>query len=139
MSNKNLIIVFAVLLIAAAIIYFPSGDKTERTFKTNLVEVDTSAISEIVISPKSMNGESFKIFKADNQWNVTLASGKTAIVPKDKAERLIDQIMTIKPLRLAGRSKSKWSEFEVDSSATRVIVKEGNSTTLDIMIGKFLF
>ena len=31
------------------------------------------------------------------------------------------------------------TEFEVDSSATRVIVKEGGNTTLDIMIGKFLF
>jgi len=140
MSNKTLIIILAVLAVIAVIIYFPSGEKTERSFKTNLVDIDTSAVTEIVISPKSMNGKSYKVFKEGNGWKVTLENGKTAIVPNDKAKRLIEQILTIKPKRLAGRSKSKWAEFEVDdSSATRVIVKEGGSTTLDIMIGKFLF
>ncbi len=139
MSNKILAILLILFVIIAVIVYFPSGNKTERTFRTELVDVDTSAISEIIISPKSMNGDSFRIFKENSQWNVTLANNKTAIVPREKAERLTEQILTIKPVRLAGRSKSKWSEFEVDSSATRVVVKEGNTTTLDILIGKFLF
>ena len=139
MSNKILAILLILFVIIAVIVYFPSGNKTERTFRTELVDVDTSAISEIIISPKSMNGDSFRIFKENSQWNVTLANNKTAIVPREKAERLTEQILTIKPVRLAGRSKSKWPEFEVDSSATRVVVKEGNTTTLDILIGKFLF
>mgnify|MGYP002639996214 CR=1 FL=1 len=139
MSNKILAILFVVIAVIAVIVYFPSGNKTERTFRTELVEIDTSAVSEIIISPKSMNGDSFRIFKANSQWNVTLADGKSVIVPKEKVDRLIDQILTIKPLRLAARSKSKWSEFEVDTAATRVVVKEGGSTALDIMIGKFLF
>lgn len=139
MSNKTLVIILAVLAVIAVIIYFPSGSRTERSFKTNLVDIDSSAVTEIIISPKSMNGKSFKVFKDGNGWKVTLENGKTAVVPNDKAKRLIEQILTIKPKRLAGRSKAKWSEFEVDSSATRVVVKEGGNTTLDIMIGKFLF
>lgn len=139
MSNKSLIIVFVVLVIAAVIIYFPSSEKTERTFKTELVEVDTATISEIVISPKKLNGGSYKIFRENEGWNIDLVNGKTVSVPKEKADRLIDQILSIKPLRLASRSKSKWTEFEVDSAATRVVVKEGSTTTLDVMIGKFLF
>lgn len=139
MSNKILAILLILFVIIAVIVYFPSGNKTERTFRTELVDVDTSAISEIIISPKSMNGNSFRIFKENSQWNVTLANNKTAIVPREKSERLIEQILSIKPVRLAGRTKSKWSEFEVDSSATRVVIKEGNTTTLNILIGKFLF
>ena len=139
MSNKKLIIVFVVLVVAAVIIYFPSSEKTERTFKTELVDVDTSAISEIVISPKKLNGGSYKIFKENDIWKSDLENGKTVSVPKEKADRLIDQILSIKPLRLASRSKSKWAEFEVDTSATRLVVKEGSTTTLDVMIGKFLF
>jgi len=139
MSSKKLLIVLAVLAVIAVIVYFPSGSKTERSFKTSLVDIDTSAVTEIIISPKSMNGKSYKVFKEGNGWKVTLENGKTATVPNDKAKRLIEQILTIKPKRLAGRSKAKWSEFEVDSSATRIVVKEGGSTTLDIMIGKFLF
>lgn len=139
MSNKNLIIIFILLVIAAVIIYFPSSDKNERTFKTELVEVDTSAISEIVFYPKTLNGGYYKVYRDDKNWKVTLENGKIASVPKDKADRLIEQILSIKPLRLAGRSKAQWTEFEVDSLATRVVVKEGNSTTLDIMVGKFLF
>lgn len=139
MSNKNLIIIFILLVIAAVIIYFPSSDKNERTFKTELVEVDTSAISEIVFYPKTLNGGYYKVYRDDKSWKVTLENGKIASVPKDKADRLIEQILSIKPLRLAGRSKAQWTEFEVDSLATRVVVKEGNSTTLDIMVGKFLF
>jgi hypothetical protein len=139
MSNRILGILFIVIAVIAVIVYFPSGDKTERTFRTELMDVDTSAISEIIISPKSMNGESFRIFKANSQWNVTLANEKTAVVPREKTDGLIKQILSIKPVRLASRNKVKWAEFEVDSSATRVIVKEGGDTTLDIMIGKFLF
>lgn len=139
MSNKILGILLILFVVIAVIVYFPSGNKTERTFRTELVDIDTSAISEIIISPKSMNGDSFRIFKENDKWNITLADNKTAVVPIDKAESLINQILTIVPKRLAGRSKSKWAEFEVDSSATRLIVKEGSSTTLDIMIGKFLF
>ncbi len=139
MSNKKLLIVLAILAVIAIIVYFPSGSKTERSFKTSLVDIDTSAVTEIIISPKSMNGKSYKIFKEGTGWKITLENGKTATVPNDKAKRLIEQILTIKPKRLAGRSKAKWSEFEVDSSATRLVVKEGGSTTLDIMIGKFLF
>ncbi len=139
MSNKILMILLVVLAVAAIIIYFPSDNKSERTFKTELVDIDTSVVNEIIISPKSMNGGSFRLFKDDNRWKVTLPEGKTASVPKQKAERLIDQITSIQPKRLAARSKTKWSEFEVDSSATRVVVKEGGGTTLDILIGKFLF
>jgi len=139
MSNKILAVLFVVIAVITIIVYFPSGNKTERTFRTELVEIDTSAVSEIIISPKSMNGESFRIFKSDNIWNVTLADDKTANVPKEKVDRLLGQLLEIKPLRLAARSKSKWSEFEVDSTATRVVVKEDGSNVLDIVIGKFLF
>ena len=115
MSNKILGIFFIVIAVIAVIVYFPSGDKTERTFRTELMDVDTSAISEIIISPKSMNGESFRIFKANSQWNVTLPNEKTAVVPMEKIDELIKQILSIKPVRLAARSKVKWAEFEVDS------------------------
>ena len=72
MSNKILVILLVVLAVAAIIIYFPSDNKSERTFKTELVDIDTSVVNEIIISPKSMNGGSFRLFKDDNRWKVTL-------------------------------------------------------------------
>ncbi len=47
--------------------------------------------------------------------------------------------MQVKPKRLAARGESKWAEFQVDSSGTRVQVFEGDDKTLDIIFGRFSY
>ena len=50
----------------------------------------------------------------------------------------LDELLNLKADRLVARSEEKWPEFHVnDSLGTRVLVKEGKKTTLDMIIGRF--
>ncbi len=139
-SNKTLWIVFTVLLIAAILIFSSESTKKERTFNTDIVSVDTSSVTEILLYPKGQKGKEVKLAKAGNKWEVTTENGKKYKVPFAKIKNLFVQILRIKPKRLAARSKDKFAKYQVlDSAATRVVVKEGSKEALNLIIGKFSF
>jgi Domain of unknown function (DUF4340) len=136
-SNRLLSFVFAVLLIAAVIIFFFDSGKNERTFREVLVDFDTTAVTQIFIYSKANNFKPTKIFKQDGNWFVELKNGKTASVSSQKITQTYTELLAIVPKRLVARNKDKWGEFQVDSSGTRVQVFEGDDTVLDIIIGRF--
>lgn len=138
-SNKTLWIIFAILLIAVALIFTTESTKQERSFKKDLVSIDTSAITSISIFPKSKPGTEVKLLKNDGVWKVFAESGNNYTVPNFKMKNLFGELIKIKPKRVAARSKSKWAEYEVDSSATRVVVNESGNEVLNLIIGKFAF
>ena len=135
-SNIKLGIILTVLIVIVTIMFVTDG-KNERTFKENLVDIDTSKISEISIYSKA-HGE-VKLLKTNNLWKVKLTGDKSSAVPESKMISLFNQLLEIKPKRLAARNENKWKDFKVDSSGTRVIVKEGGNTSLDLIIGRFAF
>lgn len=138
-SNKTLWITFAILLIAVVLIFTTESTKKERSFKKELVSVDTSAITSISIFPKSKPGQEVRLLKNDGIWNVFSENGKSYTVPNFKIKNLFGELTKIKPKRVAARSKSKWAEYEVDSAATRVVVNESGTEVLNLVIGKFAF
>ena len=139
MNNKTLVIIFGILLLIAAYMFFFQSGKHERTFREVLVDIDTSVVTEIIIQPKSKEHNEFKIFKEDNNWKVTLPSGGTANVSAKQMTNLFSQLLAIQPKRLAARDEDKWNELQVDSTGSRVQVFEGSDQTLDLMIGRFSF
>ncbi|MBZ0179335.1 MAG: DUF4340 domain-containing protein [Melioribacteraceae bacterium] len=137
-STKKLALIFSVLAIVVLLIFiFDSGQ--DRTFRDKLVEIDTAAVSQIVIYPKSQPGTDVTLFKEEGDWKVRLESGKVVNVPKTKIDNLIQQLISLKPIRLTAKSKDKWEELQVGESATRVEVYEDSDCTLDLVIGKFSF
>lgn len=138
-SNKTLAAVFGILVLVVLFIFVFDTGKNERTFRDELVDIDTSAVTEIKIYPKSENGSEIRLFIDDDKWNVTLPGGKTVSAPESKIKNLFSQLLSIKPKRLAARGEKKWSEYEVDSSGTVVQVFEGGSKALDLVIGRFAF
>ena len=137
-SNKKLAIVFGVLLVLV-IIFFVTDGKNERTFRTELVSIDTASVSEILIYPRSNEYKEVKLFKSQDSWKVVLNDGKEVPAPDSKIENLLNSLIGIKPNRLAARGQEKWHEFEVDSVGTRVKVLESGDVTLDIILGRFAF
>jgi hypothetical protein len=138
-SNKTLWLVFGVLLIVVVLIFTTESTKKERSFKTDIVSVDTSAVTSFSIFPKSKPGEEVKFLRDGSFWKVTGASGKTFTAASFKIKNLLGELTRIKPKRVAARSQSKWAEYQVDSAATRVVVNEDGSEVLDLIIGKFAF
>ena len=138
-SNKQLGIVFAALLVILVIFLITDSGKNERTFREELVNIDTSAVSEIKLYPRAADYQEVRLFSDEGDWKVVLTSGDTVKVPKSKIKNLLNMILTIEPKRLAARGSDKWQSFEVDSTGTRVEVYEGDDLTLDIIIGRFAF
>lgn len=139
MNNKLLAIIFGILLILGILIFVFFEENNERTFRGVLVDVDTSAVTEILIYPKSQNHKEVKLFKDENNWRVTLPSGRSAKVTPQRITSLFDQLLAIKPKRLAARDESKWNELQVDSTGSRVKVFQGSKLALDLVIGRFSF
>lgn len=139
-SNKILWIIFGLLLVGTILIFTTESTKKERSFKKNIVQIDTSKVTEILISPKTNKDNEVKLVKSGNNWNVITEGGKQYLVPKSKIINLFNQLMIIKPKRLASRSKEKFNEYEVnDSTSTRIVVSEGSNKVLNLIIGKFAF
>lgn len=138
-SNKQLGIVFVVLLVIVVIFWATDSGKNERTFRDKLVSIDTSAVTEIKLYPRSDNYEEVRLFRYEGKWKLNLTPEKMVDVPESKIRNLLNQLLKIKPKRLAARGTEKWQSFEVDSTGTRVAVYEGDDLTLDIIIGRFAF
>jgi hypothetical protein len=139
MNNKTLGIIFGGLILIAAAIYIFQGGESERTFREVLVDIDTTAVTEILIYPKSHKPNEVKLYKENNEWRVTLPSGSSAKVTDQRMTSLFSQLLAIQPKRLAARDESKWNELQVDSTGSRVKVFEGSDLTLDLVVGRFSF
>jgi len=138
-SLKKYAIIFGVLLFIVLFLFVFNTGENERTFKNNLVTIDTSAVSTVLLYPKTEHHREVKLYKSGNDWKINLKSGKSVSVPKEKMKNLFRQLLSIKPNRIAARKKTKWHEYEVDTTGTRIQVLEGNDVTLDIVIGKFSY
>jgi len=139
LSTKTLLIIFTLLLVAVVIYMYYDSTHGERTFRSSLVSIDTADVTAIYLYPKATKHREVKLFKDDNQWKVSLKGNRSVLVSKGKVKNLITQLLQIKPVSVAAQNKSKWSEYNVDSSGTEVKVYEDNKNTLDLTIGKFTY
>jgi len=137
-NNKILLIVFVVL--AAA--YFGNkylGNSGERNFREKLIEIDTSAVDKIVITPPISKHIVLTLTKAGSTWDVTNDT------IKDDAEMsmvrsMLSTLVSLKPKRLVASSEDKWKEYQVsDSLSTRVKAYSGDKLLADLIVGKFDF
>jgi len=136
-NNQFLSVVFIVLLVLVVVFIFLDSDRNERTFREVLVDIDTSAVTKIVIYSQASNFLPLNIYRDNNEWFVELTNGKSAHVTNQKIEQSFNELTAVKPKRLAARGQDKWNSFKVDSTGTRVQVFEGGNITLDIVLGRF--
>jgi len=138
-NNKILGLIFGVLLLIGLFLFVFDSGKNERTFREVLVDIDTSAVTEILLYPKSQDHQEVKLYKDKDEWRVALPSGGNAKVANQRISSLFAQLEAIKPKRLAARDERKWNELQVDSTGSRVKVFEGSKLSLDLVIGRFSF
>lgn len=138
-SNKKLIIVFSVLLVVVVLMFLIDSNPNESTFNKDIIEINTADVTAISIYPKVTNHKEVKLYKQGNDWLVNLENGKTAGVPQEKVDGLLNSFDKMKPTRVVTKSPGKWSNFQVDTSGTQVKVFEGENLALDIVIGKYTF
>lgn len=139
-SNKTLVIVFVVLLVAAGIYFLAGGKGEDRTFTSHLAaEIDTAAVDEILLYPASEQHSEVRLFKEDGGWKVNLDSEQTTAVDQKKINIIFETLEALRPRRLVARSEEHWAKYDVDDTGTRVKVLEDGDITADVVIGRFQF
>lgn len=136
-NNRNLLIVLLGLAGILVLTRVFTAKKAERTLDADLVEIDTGRISSIYIYPQAEQGAELVFSREGIGW---IVSKDELSAPADinSIGNTLNELMNLKADRLVARSKEKWTEFHVnDSLGTRVMVKEGKKTTLDMIIGRF--
>jgi len=138
-NNRILLGVFLVLAVILLITRFAGNGKRERTLNTEIVRIDTATVSGILLYPTAGQGKEIRFTRTGDTWEVSM-EGRT--VPGD-AGRIMNMLTELAQLRseqLVARSPDRWPGFQVDdSSATRVVVREGSETTLDLLVGRFSY
>ncbi len=138
-NTRTLLVIFLLLALLAVIVVIYDNRHGERTFKKELFTVDSSAVTAITLYPKDKKGESLKLGKAGNGWEI-VTKGKR--VPADSAiiRNILHTLAHLNPERVAGTDNSCWKTFEItDSASTRVVVEQGGKVTADFRIGKLSF
>lgn len=138
-NRKNLLLIIFFLLLAAFLLsQFFDGEK-KRNFKETLVQVDTATVTEVVIVPKSGEGDLIKLSKDKSQWKATQGA-VTDEADLGAVKGILNAMASIKPTRLAAVNEKNWAKYEVnDSLGTRVTAKAGGETVADFVVGKFNF
>ncbi len=137
LNTKTLLI----LLVIVLGIYFLAGmfENEDRTFRSDLVSVDTAEITKIVITPKIGGGDEITFTKTGPEWNLQSA-GKSYKSDKSTINNILIKLSLLRPERVAATEESKWREFEVtDSTSTRVALFAGDKIESEIYVGKFSY
>jgi hypothetical protein len=143
MSKKfnNKILVYILMIVAGmyVLVKLYQYKFTDNTLVVNIVNIDTSKVTKLLLYPVSEGRNEIKFFKDGKDWKVN--KGKITTEPEaNTVQSLLAMLVETKTQRLASREKSKWGEYNLtDTTATRVKVYEGSKLSLDLLIGKFSY
>ena len=130
-----------ILLVVLVGIYFIATltKKEDRTFQSQIVEVDTAKITKIQIIPKINGGDEISITRSGNDWNLE-SKGKSYKPDESSIQSILNELVNLRTERVAATDASKWTQFEVtDSTATRLKVYDGADVMADLYLGKFSY
>ena len=137
MNNKTLLII----LVALGAIYALTqifAQKKDRSFNTELIKIDTTAISSIVLIPKGEEAE-ITLTKEPQGW---IASNGTLSVKATSGSMsgILDNLALVKTKRIAAKNPEKWPEYEVEEGkATQIKVFSGTKLLEDFLVGRFTY
>jgi hypothetical protein len=133
-KNIRLIGVLVILVAAYAGLKLFKNTGRSKSFREELVEIDTSKVDRIVITK---SGSSFEVSKENDQWKVTIPGNKKVEATGTSVNNALSSLLRINPDRIATKDPEKWVDYQVDSAGTRVQVFENNISTLDMVLGRF--
>lgn len=135
MNNKILLII----LVALAALYGltqMTSKKEARSFKTNLVSIDTASVTKVIFQTKA-SPEEILIQKSNGAWNITKAS-LTVPCTKESMTALLNEVVDLKSIRPAATKEEKWADFGVDEkSGSPIKFYAGDELLADFIVGRF--
>ena len=139
LNIKTLLMLVVLLLVMVLAMYYFDAMKGERTFRSELVSIDTSKVDEISFFPLNNIEKNIDFVKTGNTWQLKLNDKLVKADPR-VVVNLLATLINLKPERVAATDKSQWDKYEVgDSSGIIVRVKQGGEIVSDLIIGKFSY
>jgi len=133
-----LMVVLLLLLVVFAIRYF-DAKKGERTFKSELVNIDSANVDEIVFFPLNNPAKKIEFVRNADTWQLKLNNGFVSADPR-VATNLITTLINLRSERVAATDKSQWDKYEVgDSTGVQVQILQKGELVSDLIVGKFSY
>lgn len=134
MKLKMLLAILLVLLAMYAI-FRSLPKKEERPFRANLIQIDTTQVSSILID---LPGEQVEIAlkQEAEKWIVSNGQINASAMP-EVVEGLLRALQNIKINRVVAQKKTAWPDYQLaKNTATRIRVYDDTDILEDFMIGK---
>ncbi len=135
MNNKTLFIILAALL-AIYIFSQIGGKKENRSFKADIISIDTSKVSKIIFTAKNTLDE-ILLQKQNDSWILSQGDQTLACDP-ESIRNLLAQVIDVKAKRLAATKEDKWLKYEVDEkNGTPIKFFYGDQLASEFIVGRF--
>jgi hypothetical protein len=139
-NNKRLfylLLGLAIILILTLLVKIP---KETATFRSHIVDFDTSAVIKIILNNRISDGNTIEFTRSGDKWLVQQGKIKSA-TEAGAVQNIFSDVLNIRPQSLAANNQASWKEFNLtDSLATRIRFLTSKGKILaDIMIGKLDF
>ena len=139
LNIKTLLMLVVLLLVIVLAMYYFDAMKGERTFRSELVSVDSSMVDEISFYPFNNTEKIVSLIKNEDIWQLNL-NGKLVKADPRVVANLLATLVNLKSERVAATDKSQWDKYEVgDSTGILVHLKKGGEVLSDLIIGKFSY
>lgn len=134
MNNKTLLLIFLFFVLTYLVASRIMNNRPVPPFDTNIIEVDTTRISLIEITPQK--GPAYEIHHTEGQWIVS--NGILSLPARaDRLSRILDQIDTIQTFELISKQPADWDRYGLaEGAGTRIKVHLENGRQEDFIIGK---
>lgn len=137
LNTKTLIIIL--LILGGIFALTKLTEKEERTFKSELVTIDTAKVTRMVIIPKTGGGPEISFTRSGYDWSLE-SEGKSYKPDLASIKNILTELTRMRTERVAGIDESKWTELEVtDSTASRIQLYDGKDVIADLYLGKFTY
>lgn len=137
MKNVNhwkLIALFGGLVLVFAAVRIFRSPMMEGNLPASLTDIDSSRVTELVITPGKDPRSEIRLVKAGG-WK--LKKGEEVFrLDEGAGTNALRMLMSLKPERMVSKKESKWNEFMVDSTGTRIKVMAGGAVETDLLIGR---
>ena len=138
-NNWKLIALLAGLVLIFFAVRIFRSPTLESNLPENLTDIDTTKVTELVVTPAKDRSAEIRLVKTANTWELRKGD-QVAHLEMGGGVTALRSIMNLKPQRIMSKKKEKWNDFSVgDSTGTRVKVMAGNSVKADLWIGRIGF
>ncbi len=137
-KTKQLLAIFLVLLAGVLLTAIGGNSKKNRSFMSELTDIDTSAVTAMIIHSAG-NEDPVRLERQGSNW-VVVEGDASHNADNRQAEQMLNTLADLTSTRLAAKEKDRWENYEVtDSLGTRVQVEAGKKEAADLYIGKFSY